>query len=160
MLTGLDNISQRYGAENFQHIRVLVQRIVDLAPEVLSSHVDKLLQRVNEYEHFLKRDYTSHLATTSPCAAHCLTRLLGGERHDYSAGCSACHKARTPKCKGCQDRFIYSNDCPETCGDHSEHCEKCDQYYLIFAELHCMLQLAGGLPAGQVKMPRDEAQGS
>ena len=158
VLTGLDNISQRFGHENFEHIRLLVNRIVDLAPQELSSHRQTLMRHLDEFQHFLKYEYVSHLKPTSPCAAHCINRLLGG--HEHGKHCLACEKLPDgKKCKPCHERSVYCTDCPETIGNRDDHCKQCDELYQLFAELHCMLQIAKGLPAAEINMPRDELVG-
>ena len=177
-LAGLDNISQRFGNEIFQHVRVLVNSIANMSPNLLSTLRDSLLQRIDAFEYFLKREYVSHLMDTSPCSAHCITRLLGGLPHDEAVTCNDCRRVKrhpgpsclscSPqssacrqciaccgmlgKCKACTARAVYCSDCPASCGEHEEHCSQCDEAIHIFAEMHVMMQIAGGVPANEIAL--------
>ena len=153
VLTGLDNISQRFGVENFGHLKALVLRIVDMEPDTLAPFKAPLTEKIEEFEWFLRSDYKSHLQLSSPCGAHCLTRLLGGQPFDFVQSCSDCAKKQSAArasahpcaaCKTCVERLTYSNDCPESCGDHTTHCSQCDEYFHIFAEIHFMLDIVRG----------------
>eukprot|EP00951_Prasinocladus_malaysianus_P013596 scaffold103069_cov34-Prasinocladus_malaysianus.AAC.2 len=179
MLTGLDNIAQRYGNENFDDLCKLVNSVHDQAPHLLRNHRDNILRRIGVYQAFLKREFVKHLQPASRCAAHCLTRLLGGWSMDEAkscpdckqtaiagkckascrkTSCTACHDVQARgKCQACLDRAVYCSDCQEPCGDHSEHCPQCDEFYGIFAELHSMIELASGVSPEEIAIAKDSS---
>ena len=97
----------------------------------------RLLDRIDRYQQFLKRDLLDHLEPHSPVAAHCLCRLLGGQEAGYK--CSDCTSKKT--CNPCKDRAWYSTDCPASCGNHAQHCELCDLRFVIFADMRQLLDL-------------------
>lgn len=175
VLTGLDNISQRYGNENFEDLRQLVRRICDMAPHQLGAHVDSLISRIDAYQTFLKTELAHHLQTTAPIAAHCLTRLLGGMSCKEADSCHECHSTAQNgkckpscrqaqcaaclsvisrgKCRACSERLMYCSDCPESCGDHSQHCSKCDEFYAIYAEVDVMIKIAASVGVEPIVIP-------
>lgn len=73
-----------------------------------------------QVELFLKVDFGTHLLHASPCSTHCL-------RHAFA-------RPGQPGQEHCA--------CPESCGDHGEHCSECDLPYLLMHELECALQAA------------------
>jgi hypothetical protein len=54
-LAGLDNVSQRYGADNFKKMEVTCQKMIDLSRELAPYSV--LIERMRDYSQFLKNDY-------------------------------------------------------------------------------------------------------
>lgn len=101
-----------------------------------------MVQRIDAYQQFLKRDMLDHLEPHSSIGSHCLCRLLGGQEHDYH--CRDCETTRTKKqgsCSTCADRKAYCTDCPESCGKHEEHCALCVQRFVIFAEIRRMISM-------------------
>ena len=231
-LAGLDNISQRFGNENFDDLRELVRRICDVSPHQTTSRREQLLSMIDDFQAFLKREFIKHLKPTSTCGAHCLTRLLGGLSVNEAKSCPDCAKAvekaakdaekaakaaekaakaaekaakaaekasnaaginmpgsqaagaaeeavgatastqpgshratastnsapgTTTKCKACIERLTYSSDCPASCGDHSEHCQQCNQLHVIFAEIHFLIEQISGTPAVDITIPVDNA---
>eukprot|EP00951_Prasinocladus_malaysianus_P007431 scaffold53397_cov29-Prasinocladus_malaysianus.AAC.1 len=145
-LAGLDNISFRYGSENFASTRSLVDTLIGLGVGVGIdlSLFGRLKDRIDRYQDFVKTDLVTHLEPHSPVASHCLCRLLGGQSHNYD--CKDCEKRRNnprmkDQCQSCADRAAFSTDCPESCLTHDQHCEMCDQGHVIFASLEEMLSL-------------------
>ena len=160
ILTGLDNISQRYGNENFEDLRALVLRVCDTALHLFPSHKKNLLTRIDKFQDFLKRDYVNHLRPTSTCAAHCLTRLLGGYSVSEAAACPDCIRLGPRKpCKACKERRTFCTNCPESCGSHEDHCDQCDELFGIYSELDYMIQLAARISPADITLPSETDDG-
>eukprot|EP00951_Prasinocladus_malaysianus_P016054 scaffold124502_cov35-Prasinocladus_malaysianus.AAC.1 len=118
-----------------------------------------LTDRINAYQHFLKHEMLDHLVEHSPIAAHCMCRLLGGQEHGFNchqcAEREASSRYRKKTCDACLERKAYCTDCPESCGGHAQHCDLCDQRYVIFEELRSMLRLLKEAPGFPQRLYED-----
>ena len=97
-----------------------------------------LVPRIQGYQRFLKKDFVGHLETSSTVASHCIRRLTGGQHHGY---CVGCHAPGDAPCKECDTRAVFASDCPESCGQHADHCKMCDERYRIFKDWRAMLAI-------------------
>ena len=166
-LAGLDNVSHRYGHENFDKMRETVRRLLNYADcfGVVTSGFAQLQESISAFQSFAKRDMLSHLQPHSTVGSHCLCRLLGGQEHAYGSTCGACSKAtakaaasaakaansaashsqpppnlQAVTCKDCQNRQCFSSDCPAECDGHPDHCELCDMQFILPANMRALLQ--------------------
>lgn len=157
-LAGLDNVSHRYGHENFEKMVLTTRKLLDFAEgqgaDVSSFQGPSGLESsIKAFQAFAKHEIFSHLQPNSSVAAHCLCRLLGGHAHDYCDTCEQCQAdarrrpGRAPaqgdaqKCKACNERLFFSSDCPPECNGHQDHCDMCDQQFLIFENMRALLKM-------------------
>jgi hypothetical protein len=167
-LAGLDNVSHRYGHENFDKMRDMVRRLLNYADCFGLDTVGfaQLEESISAFQSFAKRDMLSHLQPHSTVGSHCLCRLLGGQEHAYGSTCGACSKATTKvaaavakaaksvanhdqpssipqavTCKDCATRRCFSSDCPAECDGHPDHCELCDMQFVLPANMRALLQM-------------------
>ena len=86
-LAALDNISVRYGTENFKSMCSIINALAEKATG-LGQLAAQLRAKIQRLEAHLKSSLQDHLQPTSTCAAHCITCLLGGQ-NEFSGECGA-----------------------------------------------------------------------
>jgi len=116
----------------------------ELCQKMIDEHRDlapynDLAVRIRKYKVCMEKDFLTHLETTSTVASHCIRRLTCGQQHDFGATCDGCGAPGGAPCKVCDARAEFATDCPESCGQHADHCQQCDERCRIFAELRAML---------------------
>eukprot|EP00873_Tetraselmis_striata_P045603 jgi/Tetstr1/465867/TSEL_010484.t1 len=67
-----------------------------------------VVQRIDAYQQFLKRDMLDHLEPHSSIGSHCLCRLLGGQEHDYH--CRDCETTHSGEVDADQYIIDYFDD--------------------------------------------------
>jgi hypothetical protein len=167
-LAGLDNVSHRYGHENFDKMRDTSAKLLNYADcfGLDTAGFANLQESISAFQAFAKSDMLSHLQPHSTVGIHCLCRLLGGQEHVYGSTCGACSKAtmkamaaaakaaksvanhsqpssipEAVTCKECATRRCFSSDCPAECSGHPDHCEMCDMQFVIPANMRALLQM-------------------
>jgi len=125
-LAALDNISVRYGTENFKSMCSIINALAEKATG-LGQLAAQLRAKIQRLEAHLKSSLQDHLLPTSTCAAHCITCLLGGQNE-------------------------FSNKCGASCNNHPDHCEMCDAGIMLIHEMRAMLQqVSGSMDAEKVE---------
>ena len=143
-MAGLDNISQRYGNENFDLVRELIQNLLNINNEIAYIY-QNLLNQINQLQDYLKYSFKKHLLKYSPVGWHCIGRAIGGVECDSI--CLECSKIsidadEATTCQFCHENSLWSNDCPASCGNHSAFCPECNLIDLVFLEIDGILDLS------------------